>query len=184
MEGIIKDLCEMVNEAVDEKTDTVLEDEAVGVQSVDCLGKQGLEEGQDEGQNEVETDSGIGIDSNRDEENLEEDLAWDTDRDGMGYWMQEFDNILKEYEPVTKKMSKLKKKLGKPKTLLVAGGGVAAFGLALAGVVAGKKSRSRSVIRTLPVKSQPERNEEPSPAPVAQEKRNPPPVPWPFFYFR
>lgn len=113
----------------------------------------------------------------------EDDITWDPNTDDMDYWMREFNNMLGDSKPVTKTMSEIKRKLGKPKTLLVAGGGVAALGLAMIGAIAGRKSRNRTIIHTLPVKS-PERKEEPLPAPVPQQKRIPPPVPWPFFFFR
>lgn len=175
MKGTIEEIWEVVDEMVDEKIYTILEDEverdeADRDQPADCL--------EEEGQKEIETGQDM------DEGNHEDDIAWDPNRDSMDYWMQEFDNMVKDYKPVTKTMSEFKRKLGKPKTLLVAGGGVAALGLAMVGVVAGKKNRSRSVVHTLPVKSLPERKEEPLPSPAPPEQRTPPPVPWPFFYFR
>ncbi|WP_048817815.1 hypothetical protein [Desulforamulus hydrothermalis] len=105
--------------------------------------------------------------------------------DGMDYWLQEFEKMLQEYKPLSQVFTQFKSKLGKPKTLLVVGGGVAALSLALVSVVAGQRIRRRTVIHTLPVQKQPDSEAAaPQPVPVAPAKRNPPPVPWPFIFFK
>ncbi|GAB6157187.1 hypothetical protein JCM39194_03870 [Desulfotomaculum varum] len=114
---------------------------------------------------------------------LQEDV--NLNNDSTDYWLQEFEKMLQEYKPLSHVLAQFKSKLGKPKTILVVGGGVAALSLALVSVVAGQKISRRSVIHTLPVPKQPvSKTEEPLPAPVAPAKRNTPPVPWPFIYFR
>lgn len=180
MDGNIYDSSIVVDEVAIENMENTIEEEIIEVQPADCHGDEGQEDGLAAEQADIDTDA------DTDEENLEDEIDWDLDRDNVDYWMQEFNKMLNDYEPVTKTMSKFKRKLGKPKTLLVAGGGIAAFGLALMGVVAGKKTISRSVVHTLPVQRAPERKPEPAPepAPAPPVERTPPPGPWPFFYFR
>lgn len=135
MKGTINDIWNVVDELVDENLDNVLEQDTREAEKSEILRNT-----EEEFQNDTDDHKEEYVD-------IPEDIvSWNPTEDNIDYWMQEFENILKDPVPQSKEIHS--KGLS---PILLGGGGILLLGLITSVAVAIKIKRKTRRFRTLPI---------------------------------
>lgn len=171
MKGTISDIWQVVDEYVDDNLDVIFEDDL----DPDMESSQALE---DDILADVvpDYDDDFVIEDN-DEVNDDPD-QWDEEKN-FDYWMQEFEQMIKDYVPDAAAVETKGASPGSLTTFLLGTGGVLLLGLITSAAVLIRIKRSARKIRSLPVVAEPVEETQAAP-PV--EKKEPQRMPRPFFY--